>query len=536
MATFQLGKSIFVATAVLGLGAVGCGILNRDTESSSHEPTAPTNEEKPPQDANKPGTENSSGHASLVSDFLRSEVASQQSARKDDGQLILTNTKGEVVIAGVTRSKIFHDSLIEPSFAGDLFLTRYTAGKGWSNQPIQVPVVAPPPPPPAAPVAGTTALPVPTPSPLPNPLVAVKGGRLLDSGKTVLVGELQSTLFSTAQLNLEETAGASRSIFLAVFGAGENGLMKTVRFGIKGSNSVVASAAGSKPNTILLAGHTDGGLRKNSAQSFATETAAPSNYIAEIDEGGTIVRHIAWAETNPGGSLDHVAALASAPGLAIAAIDRAAPSSVVVKGLRMIDRADDFVDLVEKPVCEKASQGATAVHATAMDVSRDELVVTVEIQSPSATSGYAFPCVEVFQILPNGSLVSKREIIDLNELPTLAGTSRAMFVNDQQILVARTRDITDGNGSGAAVVTFLYKRPIIAGAYEGHLWARSRPADWYEVKDVNGLSRTVRSMSWSSGPSKDVVWILSNDVTNRKGEQESLVHIGTYQSTPQDRK
>lgn len=522
------------ALLVIAMTAINCSkTVSKDEEESpsvevtKEEPTAPT-------DPADPGESDAGGKNLVISEFFKTEMAPDQAVRKDDGQLLLLNAKGEVAVAGVTRSKIGFN----PSLAGDLFFARYTVNKGWSTETVQVPIELPLPPPIAAIAPEPPPASTPRPMPLPRALAEVKGGRLLDSGKALVIGELEKTSFGDKyQLNLEETKGADRNIFMSIFGASEGGVTKSIRYGLTGQNTVVGTAPSRAPTNILVTGFTASGLRKTVAGGVVTETAVPSNYLAEFNDEGDIVRHFSWPVLLPaaGALPENVRGLASNATTAFVAFERGEkPTSVFVKGVRVSITSPEFIDLPEKPVCQAASQGAEMVRIASVNATEKEVVVAVEI-SNVRSPGVTFPCFEVFDITPLGqTLLSKHEIINLPSAPTVIGSLRANFVQTDRILLTRSRPNTDSHGKGVAVVTFLYQRPLVTGGYESNAWSLSRPKDWYGNSSVDGLERIVRAVVWAKGTAQeDVVWVLSNDVTRISKEpgvedRESLVHLGTY--------
>lgn len=464
-----------------------------------------------------------------VSEFLKTDLGTDQSVRKDAAQVLLTNDRGDVVVAGVTRSKITR----EPALGGDLYFTRYRMGEGWSDLPVQVPVDVPaamlPPPDPEHPND--------KPKPLLNPLLAACGGRLLETGKALIVGELIGTSFSPAQLNLAETKEATRTVFFAAIGASENGMMKSVRYGLTGENTVVATATPKTDGTFLMTGFTTTGLRKNATGIVDTETTAPSNYLAEIDAEGDVVRHFAWPVTSATGVVDNVKAMTATSNSAFIAFERQDGQMALVKGLRLPVGTTTFIDLPEKEVCADASLGATKVRVASIDATETELVVAVEISNYAVSEGTVLPCFEIFEIKPQGTLVSKREIVNLKELPTVQGTTHATIVQDGRILLTRSRENTDSRGQGEAIVTFLYERPLGRDGYQSRLWSLVRPKDWYGTDSVDGLRRRVRAVVWPKNPmQQNAVWILSNDLTIKEADVENLTQLGSYGAVPKKAK
>ncbi len=464
-----------------------------------------------------------------VSEFLQTSPGTDQSVRKDEAQVLLTNDRGDVVLAGVTRSKITR----EPALGGDLFFTRYRMGEGWSDSPVQVPVDVPvsmlPPPNPENPSE--------KPKPLSSPLLAARGGRLLETGKALLVGELVGTFFSSAQLNLAETKDATRMVFFAAVGASENGMMKSVRYGLTGENTVVATATPKTDATFLMTGFTTSGLRKNGTGIVETETTTPSNYLAEVDAEGDIVRHLTWPVTSVTGVIDNVKAMTATSNTAFVAFERQDGAQVLVKGLRLPSGGTTFIDLPEKEVCAEASTGATKVRVASVDATETELVVAVEISNYAVSEGTVLPCFEIFEIKPQGTLISKREIVNLKELPTVQGTTRATIVQDGRILLTRSRENTDSRGQGEAIVTFLYERPLSRDGYQSRLWSLIRPKDWYGTDSVDGLKRRVQAVVWpKNATQQNAVWILSNDLTAKEGAVENLTQLGSYGAVPKKAK
>lgn len=508
----RLGLIVLVATVL------GCSNnRSKDDRDAESVPVDPVNEE--PIDPTGAGPGTGAGGSPEVNSFIKSEIGAQQRVRKDSGQILMLNGKGEVAVAGVTRSKIVR----EPGLGGDVFFTRYSIANGWDAKPVQVPVQTP--------AQGGT------PKPLIAPLVEVKGGRLLENGKALVVGDMRETAFSSAQMYLDETKAAKRTPFLAVFAAGENGMMKSVRYGLTGDNTIIAVAATPAPNSIYVAGLTTTGLRRDQGD-FKTETAVGSNFVAEIDDEGDIIRHLAWPLQIPAGGVERLRGIAANAKHIFVGFERGSQTAFV-KSLKVQSNLRTFMDLPERQVCAEASAGATSVSITSVDASETEVVVAVEIAHPSISNDMRLPCFEVFEIKPHGALASKREFVYLRELPTIGGTTRATIVGDGRIMLVRSRANTDSRGQGEAVVTFLYERPLARDGYQGTVWTTRRPKDWYDSDVVDGLKRRVSSVVWpKGGPNQDVLWILSNDLTSMPAEGdlpaevESIIHLGSYRAIP----
>lgn len=511
--------SILLAIAAIS----GCGKgsqKDRSPEPTPVEVPAEPSEELPQTVGKKIGK---SGRTPLFTEFLKTQTAKDQKTRIDVGQVILTNSNGDVVIAGVTRSRIDKSYIEEPSLAGDLFFARYTLGKGFSSEPIQVPVVAPPPP------AATPEDPTPKQLPLLEPLIEARGGRLLDSGMSIVVGDLINTQFTNGQLFLTETLNAKRTIFASIFGANGNGMVNAFRYGLTGENSVAGTASGSSDNTVLIAGRTDSGLLNNGTQNLSTAVPVPSNFLAELNHEGTFKRFYAWPELNANGITERVKAVASAKNNAFVAFEKGEHRSVFVKGLRMPDRSETFLDLPERQVCAKETANATSVKVASIAASETEVVVAVEITNATVDGRFSMPCFEVFAVMSSGNVVATRELVFLNDVSTIAGTTRVNILRDGKILLARTRANTDSLGAGGLIITLLYDRPLNADHYESSVSALSRPAEWIGDQSVDGLMRNVRSTAWAKdSKNEDVVWILSNDVKQYQDSRESLVHFGIY--------
>jgi|GEM_PF-1813081 len=481
------------------------------------EDEVPTVEEQPDP---TPSVNASPTSAAIITDFLRSDLANKQTVRKDHGQVILSNSMGDIAIAGVTRSKIISPTPLEPSLAGDLFFTRYSPKKGWDETPIQVPVEAPTPTDPSA-----------TPLPLPDALLIVKGGRLLDSGKALIVGETTKTQFSQAQLNLDETKSATVNIFLTVFGAGESGMMRSVRMGLSGENIVAGAADGFGSNSLVVAGTTTSGLRRNQAQDVITETATHSNYVMELDAGGNIIRNLMWPTTDA-----TISRITSNKSFVFIASNSADGKHVYVNGLRWHGKRD-IVALPMREVCATASSSDRTIRASSLSVSETEVVVAVEIIDPSVAQGNVLPCFEVFQIRGNGLVVNKREQIFMPEFPSLKGTVHAQLVENDNVLLLRSRENSDSRGRTTAISTFLFSRPLLKEKYQSKFWSPSRPEDWYGTEDVNGVTRSIQGVVRSSHESHHgTIWVIANDRTNINGEWESLVNIGTYSTISKEAK
>jgi hypothetical protein len=470
-----------------------------------------------------------------VSDFFQTHVAEDQILRKDHGQVLLMNGFGDIAIAGVTRSKIDKERTAEPSFAGDMFITRYSTENGWTKFPLQIPVELPealifP-----APVEGEPG----EPKPLPEPLLKVRGGRLFDSGKVMIVGELTETKFSAGQLNIVETAGAKQSIFLTVAGRNDSGVLKSVRYGLSGINTVTDTANSRSEETILMIGSTTSGLLLNETSGFETQTNKISNYIAEIDDSGAIVRHLAWPENDSQERSEHIKALVSDGKTAFVASERRSNTAVFVQSFRLPEYNKIFIDLPSYQVCAEASEGASEVRVASIDY-RDnagspEVVVAVEISNSTVSQGIILPCIEVFKVRSHGTLTPNRESIYLSKLPSVSGTLNANFVKEGRILMTRSRESVDSQGSGEAIVTFLFERSIEKKEYESSLWKLNRPEEWYENESVNGLKRRVTKVIYpKTDVESDVVWMLSNDLTELDGEIESIVHLGSYRAVPRE--
>lgn len=521
--------SPFTAALVLlpTLTVLSPACSNDDGNGSDAAPSpnvAEIHEDQPTEDGGTPAVPGST--TAKVNEFLKSDVAHLQTARHDSAKTLLVNTQGDVAIVGVTRSKVVR----EPGLGGDILFTRYRiagAGKGWDAKPVQIPVVVPPLPPPTDPNAVVEER-----QPLATPLVDVKGGRLLDSGKVLVIGEMSATSFPSAQMFLEETKAAAQTIFLAVFGP-DNGMTKSARYGLTGANTVIGTTSSAKQATVLVAGETETGLRLNST-TLTTQTTTRSNYIAEISDDGDIVRHISWP-TAVGGVNDHIGAISSNSAYVITASQRAG-KQIYVRSFRQPGGSTTFLTLPEKQVCADATLHATSANVTSIDATETEVVVAIEIVNADAAPGQAFPCFEVFDIRPQGTLVPKREVVYLSTVSTTAGTTRATFVPDNRILISRTRSVADTLGIAQGIVTFLYERPLTADGYEGRSWALDRPSDWYGNDSVDGLQRNLVQVVWpKSSAQKDVVWILANDETLKtdpKAATESIIHLGNYTAIP----
>lgn len=505
--------------------ATGCGKGKQKDNAPEVGPSAETAEGEQPLESQEPQVPGVT-KTPEVSEFLHTNSSRLQRVRKDHAQVLLVNENGDVAVAGVTRSLVVREDISEPALGGDLFFTRYSIGKGWSEQPVQVAVevplamISPPPPPPEV---------APELRPFAEPLIAVKGGRLMENGKALVVGELKATRFSSAQLNLEETKNAEQAIFLSIFGSNNNGMMKSVRYGLSGVNTVVATASSGTANTFLMAGETESGLRKNVVGQTPAETAVRSNYLAEVDDEGELIRFHSWPATFPDETTENVRALAFNGTHAFVAFER--KGKVLVRGIRIPVRNNSFIEMPEKEVCADAALGANRMRVASIDVTETELVVAVEFSDLSVSNGVSLPCFEVFDIKQSGTIVAKREIVNLKELPTISGTTRVNFVGGDRLLVTRSRENTDSRGSGVAIVTFLYERPLTRTGYESWLWGLGRP-EWYGSATVDSLERIVKTVFWSKIKGADTVWILSEDRTMIDEEEESLVHLGTYRSVP----
>jgi hypothetical protein len=522
-----------VTVAVVMSLAAGCGktasykVVN--PMQTPDDGPAPT-EDQPETDKGRGKTKRKKATPSM-GDFFETHVAHQEAVRRDDGQVLMANAAGDVAVAGVTRSRLDRTANIEPSLGGDLFFARYNLREGWYEEPIQVTVTVPDG---AIPVDPEN--PEAEPKPLAEPLVVAKGGRLLESGKALVVGELVGTGFDSAQLHRDETKGAARNVFLSIFGVGDSGMTKALSYGISGQNTVVGAAAGGDA-TILIAGHTTSGLLPDGSSDVSSEVSTPSNYVAELTDDGDIVRFFAWNDHNDDNVKEDVRAITANRNTAFVAMERDNGGGVFVKGLRLHAHSQEFIDLPSRPVCAEQSKNATSVRVTSIDASDTELVVAVEIDVRASSDGTVLPCFEVFGIKDLGTLTSEREVVYLPEMPTLAGTTRANMVQDGRVMLVRSRENTSSQGRVGVVVTFLYERPALDKNYVGRAWPLSRPDDWYGSDSVHGLRREVRAVVWPEGSNQDdIVWVLSNDVTETSDGRESLVQIGTYAAVPQTKK
>jgi hypothetical protein len=301
-------------------------------------------------------------------------------------------------------------------------------------------------------------------------------------------------------------------------------MMKSIRYGLSGRNTVAGTAFGSTDQSLLLAGVTATGLTKNT-EGLTTETKEESNYLAEFDDDGALVRHVAWPTKTADGAVETVAAVASAGKIALDAVARG--GAFDLRSFREPERTKTFVEMPEKPVCAAALSAGAVAKVTALDMTGTEALVTVEINVPGQVP--VFPCFEIVSVTPQATLVAIHEGVVLKE-PTLAGTSRAVFVAGGRVLLARSREDTNTLGQGEQIVTFLSERPLKKDGYQSQLWELCRPADWYGSDAVDGLSRQVGAVVWNSADKtrQNSVWILSRDVT----KDESLVHLGTYTAVP----
>jgi hypothetical protein len=507
-------SQLFSLTCVLAIINMSCGksvYSRRDLNAPESDPV----EEQPQQGSPSPTPRKKTN---IITDFLRTEIAEKQVVRKDHAQIIVSNSKGEIAVAGVTRSRIAIQSTIQPSLAGDLFFTRYSSKNGWDSTPIQVPVEAPVSPDPSA-----------TPQPLAQALVSVKGGRLLESGKALVVGEIVKTFFSKAQLHLDETKEATTNVFLTVFGAGESGMMRSVRLGLTGENTVAGTADGFTDNSIIVAGTTATGLRRNSAQDSVTEVSEPSNYVMELDADGRILRNLMWPMTAA-----TVSKVASNETFAFIASNSADGRHVYINSLRWQGKRDIIV-LPSREVCADASDQSRTLRVASVSASEKEVVVAVEISDPTVTNGNVMPCFEVFEIRSTGLVVNKREQVFMPEFPSLQGTVNAQLVENDKVLLLRSRENSDSRGRTTAISTFLFERPLSKEKYESKFWSPTRPADWYGSEDVNGVSRVIQSVARSKGDAHyGAVWVVANDLTKVNGEWESLVNVGTYLSVSKE--
>jgi hypothetical protein len=461
----------------------------------------------------------------LIGAFLRSSVAANQTVRMDHAQVLLSNDSGELAVVGVSRSRLQRTDMIEPSLGGDMFFARFKPGSGWDGEPIQAAVKLPPAPAPT----GTVT---PAPSPLPAALLRVKGGRMLNSGKAMVAGELDDTSFAQSQLNLEETEAASRNIFLSIIGAGSNGIIKSLRYGIQGDNTLAAVTDSPKSSGIIMGGFTTAGLLKDGVDRLSSMTASPANFIAELNEEGAVTRFASWPKEEVSGQPRTVQSLASnAQYIFVASAQDNAPAAFV-RSVRLPDHRNIFQRLPERQVCAEASIGATSVRVVSMDASDKELVVAVEIRTASVGSGFVLPCFEVFDIKDGGTIVARREAVFLKDHPTIEATVNIRFVEGSKILLARSRENTDSRGRVGVVVSFLFDRKNLDGAYQSRVWSISRPSEWYGGDEVNGMYRKVVQMLWPKGGARDVAWIVSNDVTEINGVNESLTHIANYRVDP----
>jgi hypothetical protein len=518
---------------VIASAEFGCGYHKKNGQNlNPNVEIKPIHEEKIPVAEDETGPENPKNAVTAgVSEFLETSVATDQKFRKDDGQILLGNSKGDMVVSGVTRSKIG----VAPSLFGDMFFTRYVPGKGWSDQPVQVPVLDFTVPILPAPDSG----PIPLPVPAIDAGIVVKGGRLLDTGMAIVVGELseKKSFGPIYQQNIEETKNAITTTFLSVFGVTDSGMNKAFSYGLTGKNTIVGTAAARSVSSVLVAGSTASGLRKNAGEMI-TETPQPANYIAEFGSNGNILRYFSSPMTRGDGVVENIKALTSNSSLAVAIFSRKGDIEIYAKSFRESTRGTTFLDSVETLVCETATAGASFVTVTSANATETELVVAVEIIRPESPD-IAFPCFEIFKILPQGALVKKHEVANMISAPTIPGTTHVKFVKDDRILLIRSRANTGAQGQGAAVVTFLFDRPIVADGFASKLWTLARPQPWYDSESVAGLNRQVRSVFWPKGTKQDdVVWALSTDITARLDDhqlvqKENLVHLGTYTALPQ---
>jgi hypothetical protein len=504
-----------------------CGGLNRE-ESNKPKPeaTAAVPAQEEPIAPVAPIV-SEAARTPLIGAFLRSSVAAQQSVRMDHAQVLLANDKGELAVVGVSRSKLQRTDMIEPSLAGDMFFARFKPGSGWDGEPIQAAVKLPP-----APVPAASATPAPAATPLASALLRVRGGRMLSSGKAMVAGELDDISFAQSQLNLEETEPASRNIFLSIFGAGSNGVIKSLRYGIQGDNSLASVADSPKSSGIVMAGFTTAGLLKSTADRISSETASPSNFIAELNEEGAVMRFASWPKEDVTGQPRSIQAVSSNAEYLFVANGQDNAPMAFVRSVRMPDHRSVFQRLPERQVCAEASQGATSVRVVSMDATEKELVVAVEIRTSSVGAGFVLPCFEVFDIKEGGTIVARRESVFLKDHPTLESTVNVRLVDGSKILLSRSRENTDSRGRVGVVVSFLFDRKDLTGSYQSRVWSISRPAEWYGSDEVNGLYRRVVQMLWPKGGARDIAWIVSNDVTDINGSNEVLTHIANYRVDP----
>jgi hypothetical protein len=255
-----------------------------------------------------------------------------------------------------------------------------------------------------------------------------------------------------------------------------------------------------------------------------TQSIEPANFIAEIDENGAILRNLMWPLTE-----GTVANVASNSTLAFAVSNRSDGHGVTVRGLRLPKRNIEILALPEKEVCASAGGPSKTMRAASISVNEREVVVAVEITDSTVASGTVLPCFEVFQIRQAGTLVSLHEQANLPELPSAAGTVNAHLVQGGRIMLMRSRENTDSRGRSVVVSSFIFNRPLRNDDYESRLWSLTRPKDWYADQQVDGLNRMIKAVVRPKVESQqDIVWVLSNDRTVIEGQQESLVHIGTY--------
>lgn len=496
---------------------------------------------------------------SLIGAFLKSDKAALDTVRRDTGTVLLQGPDGQVVIAGSTQSKITN----EPTLFGSLFITRFQLGEqGFSKQPTQINIAAftPTPTPTPDPAAATTTPPVATTTPAPSPtpysasLVEPKGGRVMADGKVLLAGNLvcgtnciKASKFDMSMAHETPSDVPNQKGFLAVFGSTNNSVNQ-IRFGLGSRDTkVLGAVAGSQPNTIIVAGETANGLFSDPASMpsnyISTQALPNANFFAEIDDTGNVRRLRSWPLSldplnSPGksefGQLFKIAT--NGKNLFSARVrDVDGKLSVVVQSYRLPEKSKEFFELAEKTVCAEGvldANDVASIQITSLDASEKTLAVGIEIQNKQTTESTRVSCVDASEIRENGSLALKSETVYFKELLTVAGTTQVTVVKDEKVLLTRTREITDSNGSGAAVTQFVMGRPLKRDGNKSFLSQLTREKDG---DSTNGVRRSVRSVVWPKGSkNEDVVWVLSNDEISgtaqpsRPDRNETLTHIGTY--------